>query len=733
MQHNERDCTHTIRLFAILIVTALSILSIFLIPEYSRPEPVIQFSDIPDRFRPGMEYNLSVTLTNPGNGRGNGRGDEREGYYYNILKTGYFYNVYSPGSEAEGTRAGQIKESEMQVAEINTSDWKEYRFPLNNRPGLYRVLFYHLNYRYNKTLGKGRDLQIREITFHPNVTVKAEFLEGGGILYGDRVGIFDRRDPASVLVFLPENATLSVISRGRDIDGWPKIGIYLEAVDTGNTKKERRARPLPRLDISTPLVAGVPENISEGEIALDSGENISIDGHFNTDDYDYIKITANIFYDAVGIKTSEYYIPNYKIPVQMMIKSLLLKTLKREPDIMELAYLESRFVSHPILQEEDIEKEIRTFEQNSAQVTVSEMTGGSRYADKDIRMLTKNGDISAMLAAPGERIVIDILAKGTFVKGWPHIVVRLDGVKIGEADIDSENWKRYRFYGKIVPDAVSFKPQLNLTISFTNSYYDRNSRENRTLYIKKVLYTKEIDPTIINIKDHPASVTPGRNYRFSFEIKNPTDEPMYYVYEVIRTGHLKNPSVRARAVYEIPVDSDRWKEFGIRTNKPAGVYRIGIEFINDLYDGEREIDRNLYVREVVIGQDVTVKPEDMNGSASFKDVVEFYSNEKAYFTAVVRENNASIKIVARGKFEDGWPIMRISIDPIKYQDIKYQDIFDKQKTGEGTVILDSGSTATIVEDFNLSERYDYANITVSLVSSSLGWKTTGFHVSNSRP
>ncbi len=91
------------------------------------------------------------------------------------------------------------------------------------------------------------------------------------------------------------------------------------------------------------------------------------------------------------------------------------------------------------------------------------------------------GTVNRIIGVSEGRILIKIKAKGDEAYGvWPYMVVELNGQEIGEASVNSEQWKEYEF--KADTDG-SIK---TLSVTFVNDACDEKKGIDRNLYVGEV-------------------------------------------------------------------------------------------------------------------------------------------------------------------------------------------------------------------------------------------------------
>lgn len=89
------------------------------------------------------------------------------------------------------------------------------------------------------------------------------------------------------------------------------------------------------------------------------------------------------------------------------------------------------------------------------------------------------GTIYKLIDVPDGRAIINLQAKGS--KGgsvWPHMIIELDGVNIGETFVDNPDYKVYDF------QTVTNAGTKVLSVTFTNDA--ENGKEDRNLYLGEV-------------------------------------------------------------------------------------------------------------------------------------------------------------------------------------------------------------------------------------------------------
>ncbi len=90
------------------------------------------------------------------------------------------------------------------------------------------------------------------------------------------------------------------------------------------------------------------------------------------------------------------------------------------------------------------------------------------------------GTVDAAVKMPQGKAKINITAKGSQADGvFPYMIVELDGAELGEAFVDSPEWKEYSF------KADTEGGLKILSITFVNDGVNREKKEDRNLYIGK--------------------------------------------------------------------------------------------------------------------------------------------------------------------------------------------------------------------------------------------------------
>ncbi len=88
-----------------------------------------------------------------------------------------------------------------------------------------------------------------------------------------------------------------------------------------------------------------------------------------------------------------------------------------------------------------------------------------------------NGYVETSHEFLGGTTTLSIVAAGDYAAGWPHMVVSVDGVTVGEVDVDASSWETYAFTFEAQPGNAAVR------IAFDNDYNgssgDRNLKVDR--------------------------------------------------------------------------------------------------------------------------------------------------------------------------------------------------------------------------------------------------------------
>jgi hypothetical protein len=200
-----------------------------------------------------------------------------------------------------------------------------------------------------------------------------------------------------------------------------------------------------------------------------------------------------------------------------------------------------------------------------------------------------------------------VRAKGQECKGWPEMVVSIDGVPRLRTEVKTAGWKDY-------PGVAHLRPGMHqFDFSFTNDFLDASC--DRNLFIDKMTFvnaraTNQGDlravsmllPGGVEVVDDPR-IPGGKAVGFmsSSEATGETqiDRPMAGFLVRARADLCKGPPQMNITVdgidrYSGMVESRDWIDVPVPVALAAGPHTLSIAFPNDEFQGPA-CDRNLYV------------------------------------------------------------------------------------------------------------------------------------------
>ena len=109
------------------------------------------------------------------------------------------------------------------------------------------------------------------------------------------------------------------------------------------------------------------------------------------------------------------------------------------------------------------------------------MSGSTGAAQGAHYNLWSNGTLSGGHAFEGGGTLVSVVARGEAAQGtWPHAIVRVGGVVVGDFFVDSASFETYDIYFDAPAGSQS------LSIEFDNDYYDPGVAD-RNLLIDAVM------------------------------------------------------------------------------------------------------------------------------------------------------------------------------------------------------------------------------------------------------
>lgn len=93
-----------------------------------------------------------------------------------------------------------------------------------------------------------------------------------------------------------------------------------------------------------------------------------------------------------------------------------------------------------------------------------------------------NAALRKAVALPYPAVQISLWARGDEAKGeWPDVQISVGGSLVGELVVDSKDEQEYD-----IPVSIDPTPSAVLEVRFVNDFYDRATKEDRNVYIRRI-------------------------------------------------------------------------------------------------------------------------------------------------------------------------------------------------------------------------------------------------------